>query len=130
MSPLKAKVSYQQKALDVRNKSNIGIELKILGSKVIMDSYDSCCCLQEQSTNTCILVTQDGTEVIGSIWIYGAKLQYRSTTTVWYMSVRDWEVTEGGRGGGGGGGEGCRSCSTKPTTLTREFFVEIHNEWF
>jgi len=32
---LKAKVRYQQKALDARNKINVGIELKILGSKVM-----------------------------------------------------------------------------------------------
>ena len=31
----KAKVRYQQKALDAGNKINIGIELKILGSKVM-----------------------------------------------------------------------------------------------
>ena len=32
---LKAKVRYQQKALDGGNKINVGIELKILGSKVM-----------------------------------------------------------------------------------------------
>jgi len=32
---LKAKVRYQQKALDAGNKMNIGIELKILDSKVM-----------------------------------------------------------------------------------------------
>ena len=32
---LKAKVRYQQKALDAGNKMNVGIELKILGSKVM-----------------------------------------------------------------------------------------------
>ena len=32
---LKAKVRYQQKALNTGNKINIGIELKILGSKVM-----------------------------------------------------------------------------------------------
>ena len=32
---LKAKVRYQQKALDPRNKINVGIKLKILGSKVM-----------------------------------------------------------------------------------------------
>ena len=32
---LKAKVRYQQKALDAGTKNNIGIELKILGSKVM-----------------------------------------------------------------------------------------------
>ena len=32
---LKAKVRYQQKALDAGKKINIGIELKILGSKVM-----------------------------------------------------------------------------------------------
>jgi len=32
---LKAKVRYQQKALEAGNKINIGIELKILGSKVM-----------------------------------------------------------------------------------------------
>ena len=32
---LKAKVRYQQKALDAGNKINVGIELKILGSKVM-----------------------------------------------------------------------------------------------
>jgi len=32
---LKAKVRYQQKALDAGNKLNVGIELKILGSKVM-----------------------------------------------------------------------------------------------
>jgi len=31
----KAKVRYQQKALDARNKINVGIELKILGLKVM-----------------------------------------------------------------------------------------------
>jgi len=31
---LKAKVRYQQKALDTGNKVDVGIELKILGSKV------------------------------------------------------------------------------------------------
>ena len=31
---LKAIVRYQQKALDAGNKINVGIELKILGSKV------------------------------------------------------------------------------------------------
>jgi len=34
-SPLKAKIRYQQKALDPGNKRNIGIELKVLGSKVM-----------------------------------------------------------------------------------------------
>ena len=32
---LNAKVRYQQKALDAGNKSNVGVELKILGSKVM-----------------------------------------------------------------------------------------------
>ena len=32
---LKAKVRYQQKALDGGNKINVGIELQILGSKVM-----------------------------------------------------------------------------------------------
>jgi len=32
---LKAKVRHQQKALDAGNKINVGIELKILGSKVM-----------------------------------------------------------------------------------------------
>ena len=32
---LKAKVRYHQKALDAGNKINVGIELKILGSKVM-----------------------------------------------------------------------------------------------
>ena len=32
---LKAKVRYQQKMLDAGNKINVGIELKILGSKVM-----------------------------------------------------------------------------------------------
>jgi len=32
---LKAKVRYQQKALDAGNKINVGIELKILVSKVM-----------------------------------------------------------------------------------------------
>ena len=32
---LKAKVRYQQKALDAGNKINVGIELKFLGSKVV-----------------------------------------------------------------------------------------------
>jgi len=32
---LKVKGRYQQKALDAGNKINIGIELKILGSKVV-----------------------------------------------------------------------------------------------
>ena len=32
---LKAKVRYQQKALDAGNKVNVGIELEILGSKVM-----------------------------------------------------------------------------------------------
>ena len=32
---LKAKVRYQQKALDAGNKINVGIALKILGSKVM-----------------------------------------------------------------------------------------------
>ena len=32
-SPLKAKVRYQQKAHDIGNKTNLGIELKILSSK-------------------------------------------------------------------------------------------------
>jgi len=32
---LKAKVRYQQKVLDAGNKINVGIELKILGSKVM-----------------------------------------------------------------------------------------------
>ena len=32
---LKAKVRYQQKALDAGNKINVGIELEILGSKVM-----------------------------------------------------------------------------------------------
>ena len=35
MSPLKVKARYQQKALDAGNKINVGIELKILGLKVI-----------------------------------------------------------------------------------------------
>ena len=34
-SPLKAKVKYQQKAFNIRNKMNVGIELKILGTKVM-----------------------------------------------------------------------------------------------
>ena len=34
MNALKAKVRYQQKALTAGNKINIGIELKILDSKV------------------------------------------------------------------------------------------------
>ena len=34
-SPLKAKVKSQQKALDERNKLNVGIELKILSLKVM-----------------------------------------------------------------------------------------------
>ena len=36
-SPLKAKVlvKYQQKALNIGNKSNVGIEIKILGMKVM-----------------------------------------------------------------------------------------------
>jgi len=34
-SPFKAKVRYQQKALDLRKKLNVGIELKILGLKVM-----------------------------------------------------------------------------------------------
>jgi len=32
---LKAKVRYQQKALDAGNKIDVGIELKVLGSKVM-----------------------------------------------------------------------------------------------
>ena len=32
---LKAKVRYQQKVLDAGNKINVGIELKMLGSKVM-----------------------------------------------------------------------------------------------
>ena len=35
MNALKAKIRYQQKALDAGNKINVGIELKILGSKVM-----------------------------------------------------------------------------------------------
>ena len=35
MNALKAKVRYQQKALDAGNKLNVGIELNILGSKVM-----------------------------------------------------------------------------------------------
>jgi len=35
MDGLKAKEKYQQKALDARNKMNVGIELKILGSTVM-----------------------------------------------------------------------------------------------
>ena len=35
---LKAKVRYQQKALDAGNKINVGIELKVLGSKVMIIS--------------------------------------------------------------------------------------------
>jgi len=35
MNALKAKVRYQQKALDAGNKINVGMELKILGSKVM-----------------------------------------------------------------------------------------------
>ena len=35
MSPLKSKLSYQRKALDMRNKLNVGIELKILTLKVM-----------------------------------------------------------------------------------------------
>ena len=35
MSPLKAKVRYQQKALDIGNKINIGIELNIFSLKVM-----------------------------------------------------------------------------------------------
>jgi len=35
VSPLIGKVRYQQKVLDIGNKINIGIELKILGSKVM-----------------------------------------------------------------------------------------------
>ena len=35
MNALKAKLRYQQKALDVGNKINVGIELKILGLKVM-----------------------------------------------------------------------------------------------
>jgi len=34
MNPLKAKIRYQQKAVDIDNKINIGTELKILKSKV------------------------------------------------------------------------------------------------
>ena len=34
-SPFKAKVRYRQKALDLRKKLNIGIELKILGLEVM-----------------------------------------------------------------------------------------------
>ena len=35
MSPLKAKVRSQQKALNEGNKLNVGIELKILSLKVV-----------------------------------------------------------------------------------------------
>jgi len=35
LNALKAKVRYQQKVLDTGNKINIGIELKILGLKVM-----------------------------------------------------------------------------------------------
>jgi len=35
MNALKAKVRYQQKALNAGNKMNVGIELKFLGSKVM-----------------------------------------------------------------------------------------------
>jgi len=35
MNLLKAKVRYQQKALETGNKINVGIELKILSSKVM-----------------------------------------------------------------------------------------------
>jgi len=35
MNALKAKVRYQQKALNAGNKINVGIELKFLGSKVM-----------------------------------------------------------------------------------------------
>ena len=35
MSPLKVKVRYQQKALDTGNKMNVGIELKVLSSKIM-----------------------------------------------------------------------------------------------
>jgi len=35
MNALKAKVRYQQKALNAGNKINVGIELKILSSKVM-----------------------------------------------------------------------------------------------
>ena len=38
MNALKAKVRYQQKALEEGNKMNVGIELKILGSKVMVIS--------------------------------------------------------------------------------------------
>jgi len=34
-SPLQAKVRHQQKALNVRNKMNVGLELKILSSIVM-----------------------------------------------------------------------------------------------
>jgi len=35
VSPLKGKVRYQQKVLDIGNKIIVGIQLKIVGSKVI-----------------------------------------------------------------------------------------------
>jgi len=35
VSPLIGKVRYQQKVLDIGNKKNVGIELKVLGSKVM-----------------------------------------------------------------------------------------------
>jgi len=35
VSPLIGRVRYQQKVLDIGNKMNMGIELKILGSKVM-----------------------------------------------------------------------------------------------
>ena len=34
-SPLKVKARYQQKALDAGNKMNVGIELKVLSSKIM-----------------------------------------------------------------------------------------------
>ena len=34
-SPLKVKARYQQKALDAGNKMSVGIELKVLSSKIM-----------------------------------------------------------------------------------------------
>ena len=60
---LKAKVRYQQKALDAGNIINVGIELKILGSKVIeLLAYHEIftwCLRQEIDTSRSIVLLEE-----------------------------------------------------------------------
>jgi len=60
--------------------------------ELIMYRYDSYCCWSSRNDQLAFLPHQMAAKHRCN-WIYGAKLQYRYTTAVWYMSVRDWEVT-------------------------------------